>query len=651
VPTLRAAFRTAMVTAAAVPLALAPFGAGVAGATGPTLTRASIVYVTDVDGDFMYGIYGASAATPNARTPILAETGTRDVLDAKVSPDGTKVAATIDRTESGLYSLDVVDVATGAITTIVPVTSSADFIEGFDWSKDGQTLVFGLIHVSSGGPLYGLYTRASDGSSSTNTAVNDGTGMICPNYSPDGTKIVAVSLGSSPAAGLYVIDPVPAGSAPAQIGTPAAGTNFLNPTWSPDGNSIAATVRTPGATPHSDIDLYSATGAANQTPTVLAAGGTHLVNEKPQYAADGSIWFDRWDASASATGNADLLRAQFGHSGWIVSNRTNTAAIDEDSPSAAVPIDPTAPVTPVTFGSFGFLSGTSVLVRWTPPAGLDDYSHVTLERTNPDTSVTEIDNAVGTSYVDTGLTLGATYRYNAIVYDGAGRPGPTTSTPHDVTVTKPAKIVSPSPTSTVQRGLPFRVTWGVAGQPTGTTYDVDYAVKSGPTWALGSAFHWFSGTTATTAAFIKGAAGQTYYFRATVHDTKGNATSTLWTPVNVPLDQKSGAFSSGWTTITNTRAYWLGSVAATSTNGSTFTISPTSKSVSIIGTKCASCGKFAVYVDGHYRATVSTAASSLKVRQILWTGVNRVIGKHTIKLVAVLGARQTLQIDGVADPR
>jgi len=178
-----------------------------------------------------------------------------------------------------------------------------------------------------------------------------------------------------------------------------------------------------------------------------------------------------------------------------------------------------------------------------------------------------------------------------------------------------------------------------------------YAVKGGTKWALGSTFHWITGTTATSAAFTKGTPGQTYYFRATVHDTHGNASTSAWRGVNVPLDQKSGVFSSGWTTISNSKAYWLGTIAATSLNGATFTISPTSKSVSLIGTKCGACGKFAVYIDGHYRGTVSTVASSLKYRQILWTATYAAIGKHTIKVVAVLAAHQTLQIDGVADPR
>src|SRR5207302_6529137 len=190
------------------------------------------------------------------------------------------------------------------------------------------------------------------------------------------------------------------------------------------------------------------------------------------------------------------------------------------------------------------------------------------------------------SYTDTGLTIGGTYSYTATIVDGAGHDGPLTTSEHAVTPTYAPKIVAVTPTSSGTPYLPFRVTWGVAGQPSGTTYDVYYAVKTGTSWALGTHYVFGStGTTAASGAFTKGVPGQTYYFQATVHDLHGNTSSTSWTGVNVPLDQKNGTFSRGWVTISNSRAYWLGSIASTGTNGATFTVTPTSKSISIIGTK------------------------------------------------------------------
>jgi hypothetical protein len=645
VPTTRVALSAAALTAAAlVPLA-AP---GVAGATGPTLTRASVVYVADVNGDFMYGIYGASASSPNTRTAILPESQSRDVLDARVSPDGTKVAATIDEIGNGDYSLDVVDVATGAIThilTVAATNTTDDEIAGFDWSKDGQTLVFGLVHSDAGGQTFTLYTRASDGSSSTSTAVNGGAGMIFPSYSPDGTKFAAVKPGTTYT--LNVVDP--AAPSATIIGTASSGSFFRQTSWSPDAKSVATSLGSSFAvsTPHADIDLYSVTGASTQTPTTVAAGGTHLFGELPAFAADGSVWFDRWDSGATSSGNADLMQAQLGHSGWVVSDRTNTAGIDEVSPTFMQPTDDGAPASPVTFGAFG-LNGTSVVVRWTVPAGLTDYSHVVLHRTNPNLSVTDLDNAIGTSFTDTGLAVGSTYSYTATIVDGAGNSGPT-SDPHQVTATNAAKIVAPSPSSSVTPYAAFRVTWGVAGQPAGTTYDVDYAVKGGATWTLGASTHLAQNTTATSGV-INGVLGQTYYIRAAVKDTHGNTTITPWTAVNVPYDQKNGQFSTGWVTASN-RNFWIGSIAYTAKNGAVFVISPTAKSFSIIGTKCPSCGKFAVYIDGHYRGTISTAYSTTLLRKVLAVYNFTTIGKHQIKLVAVLGTNQRLNIDGVGDLR
>ncbi|MBV9098710.1 MAG: hypothetical protein JO079_11700, partial [Frankiaceae bacterium] len=234
--------------------------------------------------------------------------------------------------------------------------------------------------------------------------------------------------------------------------------------------------------------------------------------------------------------------------------------------------------------------------------------------------------------------------------DGAGNVSTTDPNDHPVTATNLPKIVAVTPTALANTALPFRVTWGVA-EPAGTTYDVVYAVKGGAKWALGTSYAFTpANTTATNGVFTKGVPGQTYYFQATAHDTHGNSGSTPWAGVNVALDQTAGTFSKGWATVKSSH-YWLGSTATTSTNGAYYTVAVTSKSMSIIGTKCAACGKFAVYVDGHYRGTVSAAATTTKLRQVLWTGVNTAIGRHVVKLVAVLAAHKVFQIDGIADPR
>jgi hypothetical protein len=316
------------------------------------------------------------------------------------------------------------------------------------------------------------------------------------------------------------------------------------------------------------------------------------------------------------------------------------------------PVDDGAPTSPVTLGAVG-LGGTSLTVHWTVPAGLDDYADVTLHRTDVTAATPTVDvpHAAGTRFTFSNLVLGHDYTFTATVYDGSGHAGPDSNL---VTATAAgAKVVSVSPTSSAQRSLPFHVTWGLPGQPTQTnpvTYDVSYAVKSGSTWTLGSATHWYTGTSLTGATFTKGVAGQTYYFLATVHDTHGNAGSTAWTGVNVPLDQKAASFSSGWKTLSSTN-YWLGTLAYTPVSRAAATFVVTAKGVSVIATKCTTCGWVAIYIDGHKVTAVSTKSSTTRYRQVVWTGSFRSIGKHTVKLVASLGSGQHLGIDGLADPR
>jgi hypothetical protein len=652
-----------LVISAALPVcALVPLLAQPSAATGPTITRATVAYVADTNGDFFYGVYAAPASNPSARVAVVPESPqTLDVLSATVSPDGTKVAAEVDRLGDGDYSLEIIDVATGAHSIAMQASHSQNFtagygVDGYDFSRDGATLTYAQTHwsTSPGGTrsfTETLFSRPTD-LSTTATAVNGGAGLAYPAYSQDGTKLAATNL-TGPNAGLYVVD--------LSTGTTtklssSSDLRFRDPSWSPDDKTIAVTLahldpNSPVAIT-SDIYLYDPAQPFDQTPTRISpAGNTHFDYQRVYFAMDGSLWFDRIDSTNCCSG--DLWQAHKNSSdGWTLTNRTPTTSIDEGGPVLPRPVDDGAPTSPVTLDSVG-LAGRSLVVRWTVPAGLDDYSHVVLHRTGGTGPDIDIDNAFGTSYADSTVTLGQTYTYTATVYDGSGNAGPITTS--SVTATASGvTLVAPSPTSTTYRQLPFTVTWGYPGQPTdpSITYDVRYAVKSGSTWALGSPFTWYSGTTLTHASFTKGVPGQTYYFQATVHDGHGNATSTLWKGVNVPLDQTRGSFSSGWVTLRNSQ-FWLGSLASTATNGASVSFTTTSKSEAIIGEKCPTCGTFAVYLDGHYRGTFNSASGSsvTKHRQVLWSLTNVAIRKHTVKIVAILPKGRVLRIDGYSDPR
>lgn len=662
-PSFRVVITAATLAAFAVPLAPSVAHATV---VGPTL-----VYAADVDRDGFAGLYKSTAADPTTKTPILLDNGSVSVVKAILSPDGSRIAVLVDfnaasASDTGAGTLVTMNLDGSNRHTLVTesiVSTQTSFsrkaVDGFAWKGNGQ-IVYGWAQDSASASSFSVtmdvrVVSATGGSASVIPGTTD---MGDPAVSPDGSQVAAVDFGGAS----VTLDVFPASSASSKTVVATEPTTFLyQPVWSPDGANIAfARDESDDSLDATQIDVVhfdsdtSTWGAATTAVPLVKGSGQAWIDEDVQWTDASTLIFERIDDSSTAAPSGfyapiDLWSTTNTGTWSTPANLTNTTTIDEWSPTEA-PADTTAPAA-VTFIPF-FLNGTSITVRWTSPDA--DYSHVTLHRTDTTTGTPTVDipNVFGTSYVDPNLTVGDTYSYTADTFDGAGNQT-SPAGEHAVTATKAAVLVSPTPTSTVQHGLPFRVTWGVAGQPAGTTYDVDYAVKGGTKWTLGTTFHWFTGVTTTSAAFTKGSAGQTYYFRAIVHDQHGNVSSPPWTGVNVPLDQvsKFSSFSSGWATIANSRVYWLGSIAATSLNHATFTVAPTAKSVSIIGTKCASCGKFAVYVDGHYRGTVSTASNTLKFRQALWSVNFAAISKHTIEVLAILAPHQTLQIDGVADPR
>lgn len=659
--TFRVAVSAAVVAAAAVPLTFAaPFATGVANATVPSPT---IVYVDDTDQDGFAGLVRATVAAPTATSTVIADDDKTDVIEAKLSPDGSRIAVVADfnassPTDTGNLTLETMNLDGTNRHVLASEGDTASTIaefSGITWVGN-STIYYGWVHGTFASNAIDLRSVPANGG--TITQWPGTTGLGDPAGSPDGTKLAVASFDGTD--GHIKLVSV-ADATVTNIAT-ISGAFVGEPAWSPDGTAISylkddSDPPGPNALVASELDVIRNTGSWG-APTVavpaVKTASSSWIDELPAWADNNTLYFDRFDFSSTSgqngTAREDLWSAAFdtGSSTWGAATvLTDTANSNEWSVTVS-PADITAPhnvtVLPAVLG------GTTNTLRWTPAD--DDYSHVILKRTDTTAGTPQvtIGNAFGSSYADKNLTVGHTYSYAFQTVDGAGNTT-TDDVAYLVTATYAAAIVAVTPTALGTPYLPFRVTWGVAGQPAGTTYDVDYAVKSGATWALGATYHFKTGTSKTSDAFTQGVPGQTYYFRATVHDTHGNATSTSWRGVNVPLDQKSGTFSSGWTTISNSRVYWLGSIAATSLNGKTFTIAPTSKSVTIIGTKCAACGKFAVYVDGHYRGTISTASSTTKFRQALWTGINTAIGKHTIKLVAVLAAHQTLQIDGVADPR
>jgi hypothetical protein len=658
VPTFRVALAGATLAALAVPL--------VPSAAQATAITPTFVFAADVNGDGVAGLYKSPPGDPASRSSIIFDNGHVSVTKAVLSPDGSRIAVLADFTASsptdhGAQALVTMNLDGSnrrtLVSEVVTATSSGStrkLVDGFAW-RGNSSLVYGWFQSSftatSSSASEDIRKVSSVGGASS--VVGGTTDMGDPAVSPDGNQIAAIHFGTN-TVDLVVFPSTGAGASPTVLAS-EADTSLMQPVWSPDGANIAFVRDESDATldasridvVHFDSGTSTWGAAVTAVPTVKNANQAWIDGDPAWTTDSATLMFARLDDSSTAAGGQmDLWQVTNSGTWSTPAQIAVTSGVDEWSPSEA-PQDTTAP-SAVSMQPFA-LAGTSIVVRWSAPDV--DYSHVTLHRTD-DTAATppvDINGVFGTSYVDKNRTVGHTYTYTADTFDGAGNQAASPSLPRDVTATYAPSLVTVTPSSTVYSSLPFHVAWGVAGQPAGTTYDVDYGVKSGSTWTLG-VHRWLTGTTASLATFTQGVPGQTYYFRATVHDTHGNYSGTSWHGVNVPLDQTSGTFSTGWATL-NSGKYWLGSIRGTATNGRTFTVAPTAKSVSIIGTKCSTCGKMAIYVDGVYRTTVSTASSTLKLRQVLWTGVNSTISSHRVTLVAVLAAHQALQIDGVADTR
>ena len=175
-----------------------------------------------------------------------------------------------------------------------------------------------------------------------------------------------------------------------------------------------------------------------------------------------------------------------------------------------------------------------------------------------------------------------------------------------------------------------RISWTPATDAASgaVTYQVDQSVD-------GAAF----GTPSTVAGRSIGRPlliGHTYRFEVRAVDAVGNAGGWSVGPTVRPYlyQQTSGtAYSGTWRTSTRS-AYSGGSVRYASTAGRSATFTATAaRSIAIVTTRAPSRGSFKVYVDGVYRATVSTWSSATRYRQIIYSYSWSTPGTHRIRIV------------------
>lgn len=167
------------------------------------------------------------------RTGTTSGLGPKAAYTPAVSPDGTKVAYTLDDVEQEDAEIWVVDVESGDRTKLTD--NDADDLEPA-WSCDGQTLLFSS---DRGGEDSDIWRMASDGTGAANLTDTDGWDEFAPTASPTGDRI-AFSSDQHGDLDIMVMRADASNAAdPLHLTTSSQDDDL--PSWSPDGTRIAYT--------------------------------------------------------------------------------------------------------------------------------------------------------------------------------------------------------------------------------------------------------------------------------------------------------------------------------------------------------------------------------------------------------------------------
>jgi hypothetical protein len=140
-------------------------------------------------------------------------------------------------------------------------------------------------------------------------------------------------------------------------------------------------------------------------------------------------------------------------------------------------------------------------------------------------------------------------------------------------------------------------------------------------------------TTSTTRAL---GTGHTYRYRILARDLVGNVSGYATGPTITPSIAQSPTSKTGTWGNSSSASYSGGSSWWASAAGATASYTTTGlRSISIVATRATARGSFKVYIDGVYKATVSTTATTTLYRSVVYEFHWTTPGTHTIKIVIV----------------
>ena len=614
---------TTLAVLAAVTCSTAPLLGGVASAADTT-TRPLLAYATDTDGDGGHGLYVADSLGWH---PLVAESDTSDVYAVTTSRDGSRIAylqdlydSAGDLTHERLVVRDTTTYGTPGFIRVVSdlIPASGNVLdESPALSPDGSSLVWSRVTFTAdaitvrtmGVPVAaGTPATVADGvfgaafvDASTLIAANDAGPVTLP--AAGGTQTPVAGL--TAADGYFAVSPDGTHLAWTRDTSPAEGTTSTAEVHAADLAVNAGAVTLTG-------DRTLASGIDASLPA-WSTDGAQVLFLKFDAAGNGSVWTAPQDASAPATTN--------GYGAGVDVVGVASALGDAVAPAAAV-------LLPIA------LNGTSATVRWTF-SDSDAYG-ADLVRSGADGSSRQA-RVAGTSYTDTGLTVGVTYTYTVTSLDKSGNSGPSAS--RQMTALKAGGAVFPDPTSTRYYLNPnFRVSFPASAG----TYTLQYRTNG-----TGPLATWVDHVTGTSQVFGTAHAGYSYGLLMTRYDSYGNSTAPtgLGTAV-VPYDQTRASFSGSFVTQTLNERY-LGNATILKAAGAAARLVVNGNRLQIIGEKCASCGVFDVYVDGVRVAGIDSHATQRYTRVVLYTRALSAGVNHTVVIKARgTAGRPNVVLDG-----
>ncbi|HLX34599.1 MAG TPA: Ig-like domain-containing protein [Candidatus Limnocylindrales bacterium] len=371
-------------------------------------------------------------------------------------------------------------------------------------------------------------------------------------------------------------------------------------------------------TVHFNVTNNSNPGLFSVAPAV-AAGGT-LSYTIAGTTGSATVTLDIQDNGGTANGGVDTSATQqFTITVTNLAAHNDSATIPEGAPATAIPVlanDDPSLNPPVTL--------TITAIPTAP-------THGTVAITGGGTGLTYKPSAryFGSDLFTYRITHGALTADATVV----------------VTVSKDATPpVEAAPVEQIYTGTSIgtstvatRISWSAVDPGTGVVkYEVWRQVDGG-SWTL------LSLPTATTAAVSQSLSfGHTYRYRARATDFNGNVSTIIYGPAfHTYLYQDTNTavhYGGTWTSSSNVNNSG-GTTHYTSTAGRYATFAFYGRDFAFVSPTSSTRGSLRIYVDGVLVATISERTSSTLYRRVLWQRHYSSLGTHTIKIVAVGGAR------------